>query len=841
MAEESKTPMVADAPAPAPAGEATEKRRGRRPSILDEHEPAKAEAGEAAAAEMPDQGRDMTLVESLVVFLVLGVHIAGFIAAYSALGYGEQVFAELNNHYNAAVFIASVSFVIIFFLYIFDGFIGIGDGGASGTFKLFFAMGLGLAICVGAVLSVEHSPTSPAVIVAFMMLGATYGLRRYLVPDASMASFLNAVGYSLNLAALGTFVAWLIWVIDGNQWDERLRLKLEKELQCEELDTDDELQQCLAAYLMWAWPGACASMLFLFGFTCVYLSRALMRFDANAAARTLAKFMMYMCLLGVLTLWIAASIAGVEMGLANVVLQFSVIVIGLLVFLGYSALGADAMHGVTSSVALFRKFEEYAESDVLKSFIIIVFLPPIVCYGVLSGVNQFMRKSLRMQCMGPVDETEESERNGTSMTAEDPKHVMQKTASQKDPSPLSNSLSFMTVRAKRQIERMFLRPTSVIVKAHWWAVLYFSLQVGAGKFVIVFLSWFSEVIGEMHTAVIVVIFVIIGITMFLLPPVPGPPVYLFAGIVLVRKMKDGPIGFWGGIVVAIFASFFVKLAACGLQQKMIGERLAGSLYVRKTIGVNSVTLRAIRYNLEQKGFTPGKVAILCGGPDWPTSVTCGILRLSLFQCLLGTSPVLVLYIAESVLAAGFQLKKEDGALWASLADVSIGVTAVFMGITMFTAIYYLEETIDKKREYIMDPKTYPYDEEVQEIEEKDRIAGETYELATRWQRVPTWLKGTLWYGLICMSLSSYAFCVYGETCFRDFQVHDQLNKLPDSNPINIIKFYGWVAIVIFLMGCACLDAFRRWARKAVKEYEELASGDGDKLAPEGASNRIAPM
>jgi len=810
---------------------------GRRPSLMDPEPPMAATTetttNGTTESKATEKLRSATAFEAIVVFAVLAAHVAGFVAAYTALGRGEEVFRELNDYYNTAVAIGSAAFLIIFLIYIFDGFMGIGDGTFFGKVKVVIAMCLGLAIAVGAVLSVERYPTAPAVIVALMMLGATYGLRRYFVPDISMGSFLNAVGYSLNVSGVGTFIAWIVWVVDGNEWDDKLRLKLEKELQCEELETGAETEQCLAAYLMWAWPGACASMLMLFGFTCIYLGQALNRFNAAAAAKGLAKFMMYMCMLGVLTLWIAASIAGVEMGLANVVLQFSVIVIGLLVFLGYSALGSDAMSGVTNSVALFRKFEEYSESDVLKSFIMIVFLPPIVCYCILSGVNQLMRKCIKASCMGPVDEEEEAHRNGTSMTADSPK--MAHTGSLRDPSPLSGQLTFLTVRAKRQIERMLLRPTSVIVKAHWWAVLYFSLQVGAGKFVIIFLSWFSDVIGPLHEGLIVVIFVIIGIIMFLLPPVPGPPVYLFAGIVLVRKMKDGPIGFWGAIVVAIFASFFVKLGACGLQQKMIGENLADSLYVRKTLGINSVTMRAIRYNLEQKGFTPGKVAILCGGPDWPTSVTCGILRLSLFQCMLGTSPVLVLYIAESVLAAGFQLRREEGGLWASLADVSIGVTAVFMGITMFTAVYYIEETIDKKRDYLMDPKTYPYDEEVLAIEEQDKRQGEVYEMATRWENVPQWLRYTLSFGLFCMSMSSYAFCVYGETCFRDFQVHDKLNKLPDSNPINIIRFYGAVAIVIFLVGCACLHAFRRWAQKAVAEYQ---SGSAPTTVD---SNKVAPM
>lgn len=67
-------------------------------------------------------------------------------------------------------------------------------------------------------------------------------------------------------------------------------------------------------------------------------------------------------------------------------------------------------------------------------------------------------------------------------------------------------------------------------------------------------------------------------------------------------------------------------------------------------------MRAIRYCLMQKGLSPAKIAILCGGPDWPTSVLCGILRVPLHEALIGTAPVLVLYLAYTVLAGAFTLK-----------------------------------------------------------------------------------------------------------------------------------------------------------------------------------------
>ena len=153
---------------------------------------------------------------------------------------------------------------------------------------------------------------------------------------------------------------------------------------------------------------------------------------------------------------------------------------------------------------------------------------------------------------------------------------------------------------------------------------------------------------------------------------------------------------------------------------------------RYTVGINSVQMRAIRYCLMQPGLSPAKVAILCGGPDWPTSVLCGILRVPLYESVLGTSPVLVLYLAYTVLAGSFMLKTggscasdvaattSDAAsspspppppfpppgayaevgstnYWEMASAVALGVAMVSMSCTFFAAVYFMEHTMEHKR------------------------------------------------------------------------------------------------------------------------------------------------
>jgi len=51
--------------------------------------------------------------------------------------------------------------------------------------------------------------------------------------------------------------------------------------------------------------------------------------------------------------------------------------------------------------------------------------------------------------------------------------------------------------------------------------------------------------------------------------------------------------------------------------------------VRAACSINSRFMRCARCVLEEpQPFSWGKVMILCGGPDWPTSVATGVMGLS---------------------------------------------------------------------------------------------------------------------------------------------------------------------------------------------------------------------
>ena len=212
------------------------------------------------------------------------------------------------------------------------------------------------------------------------------------------------------------------------------------------------------------------------------------------------------------------------------------------------------------------------------------------------------------------------------------------------------------------------------------------------------------------------IFLLVGAIMFLLPPVPGLAVYLCAGVLLTPVCEDSMGGFWGAAIYSSFFAYSIKMIAHVMQQKLIGECCgAKSVGVRAAVAINSELMRTIRYILEQRGISIAKVCIMCGGPDWPTSVLCGILGLNVFQMLLGLSPVFLLTVPTS-LAGAFQLKTSEGQMWESAATIMLMVASLTQLVAAVAMMYLIQQTKTHRRDKIQD---FPTDEDVARKDKED--------------------------------------------------------------------------------------------------------------------------
>ena len=118
----------------------------------------------------------------------------------------------------------------------------------------------------------------------------------------------------------------------------------------------------------------------------------------------------------------------------------------------------------------------------------------------------------------------------------------------------------------------------------WWCIFFVVLVVGVGKVVTLTLAALNSYLSAAFSPIATTfIFIGIGLTMFLLPPVPGVPVYLAGGVILTNAYRPS-VGFWGAALITVGVCFCIKLMAITCQQKAIGERMSDNVAVKKFVG-----------------------------------------------------------------------------------------------------------------------------------------------------------------------------------------------------------------------------------------------------------------
>lgn len=138
---------------------------------------------------------------------------------------------------------------------------------------------------------------------------------------------------------------------------------------------------------------------------------------------------------------------------------------------------------------LGNKGAEFAHSDYGRAILVLVVAPLFIVHLCLNMITQQIRKHT---CIG--------------------KKILDKEEAQ----------STFTLRTTKLINRIYAWEWgSVLVKALWWGVFYFVFFVGVTRFTTVFLSYLNEQLATVDFLVTLGIFLAVGVTMFLLPPVPG--------------------------------------------------------------------------------------------------------------------------------------------------------------------------------------------------------------------------------------------------------------------------------------------------------------------------------
>jgi len=340
------------------------------------------------------------------------------------------------------------------------------------------------------------------------------------------------------------------------------------------------------------------------------------------------------------------------------------------------------------------------------------------------------------------------------------------------------------------------------------------MQVLLGKVVNIFLSYILEALEGVPGGLPVqtLIFILIGLCMFLVPAIPGGPVYIAGGVLLVNSSwrafsgetnnyKNNEIAFWIASLYSSIICLVIKFCAIAFEQKIIGEKLGAQVWVRSFVGVNSILTRSIKEILKQPGFHINKVAVLVGGPDWPTSVITGILHLNLGQMLLGSFPVFFFYIIPSVIAGGFMLRPSPPYSTLTPLCLAFATGLNLLGPTL--AVYFLDKCANEKWDEL---NKIPLDQEVLKLERENYKKVALHYGWRSWEGL-TWIQKFLMFlGSGCMIIAIYLFFGFSGRCFYPFKVTDKISEkfgtngtiIKNGSVLNVVKPLGWVALGLTL-------------------------------------------
>ena len=202
--------------------------------------------------------------------------------------------------------------------------------------------------------------------------------------------------------------------------------------------------------------------------------------------------------------------------------------------------------------------------------------------------------------------------------------------------------------------------------------------------------------------------------------------------------------------------------------------------------------------------------------DWPTSVLCGIMRLSLPQILLGTLPVYFLVTPTCLTGALLymsSLETETGNPefpWAgTVSAITTSLTALVSFGSLIVAAYYLEQAAGKNAPAL---EAIPDDLEVKEADEKDAQLKKCYHDVTQWDLVPILAKQLLHMALVCIITSSYMVMIVPNLCFVPHSLTDSIDENLGGNALNLFLPLGWVVIGLFGTSIILIYLFQSWGK-----------------------------
>ena len=164
--------------------------------------------------------------------------------------------------------------------------------------------------------------------------------------------------------------------------------------------------------------------------------------------------------------------------------------------------------------------------------------------------------------------------------------------------------------------------------------------------------------------------------------------------------------------------------------------------------------------------------------------------------LIGLLPVFVLTV-PSTLAASFQLRVDEGAMWDAIATMMLMAAALLQMFAAFVALYFIDQVKNDPEVIASDD-----DEEVREVEKREAFEQASYEVATQLDQMPTVPRALLLSGAAVLILSVYLIVFFSASCFESFALTDDVASALCLSCERAPSSMGWVALhASYSVGC----------------------------------------
>eukprot|EP00308_Calcidiscus_leptoporus_P008272 CAMPEP_0119361180 /NCGR_PEP_ID=MMETSP1334-20130426/8554_1 /TAXON_ID=127549 /ORGANISM="Calcidiscus leptoporus, Strain RCC1130" /LENGTH=849 /DNA_ID=CAMNT_0007376127 /DNA_START=40 /DNA_END=2589 /DNA_ORIENTATION=- len=757
----------------------------------------------------PTALRGMTTTDHLLTLVSVAAPTVLLVTCFSVTGFGDVTYRNLHSWEWPWWAAAGVDAALLLVLWMLDA-----PRWTRPSFVVVRRLCVLLLVLFAGIacsLATNVYPFAPLQFALLAIPASCFAARRLLLPLPASQTYLASVSASLTSTAVLLAIYFVLWITAlppprsrlstgwdpawVNIWGGEVKQYWRERLHCVPYNASavDNDPACFdAAFMWWFFPVLIVLSLLVFSLACFFLSRMLASRAAKDTDAFAVKIFVGTIAVAGLGMYVAASISSAGTGLSDLVVVLMLyLVLSALIVVG-STLGWAQFAEAMSETPWVQRALTYMESgqEWCIALFICVGILPLCVYLLLSAGKQATRRA-----------------RGSSKAA---------------------AGGLLTTEA-----HLLLRP---LTQAHWGSVcskvallgmVYLVLAVIVAKAVVVFLSGLNALLEPVPLRSVLLIFVLVGVGIFLIPIIPGFPVYVCSGVLIPHavlrdeeraQLADStsasvPPSFWAGLLLAALVACLLKFIAIVIQQEVIGRRLGRHVEVRAACGLNSALIRAARFVLTQPGCSVGKTIILCGGPDWPTSVLTGMMKLSCPKMLFGSIPVILLILPATFL--GGCLTMANKPRWDAVASL---MTILVAGSQMGASVGFAAVIERAANVHAHEIAALPLDSEVAALDDAREAYTRAWRAASDWHRAayPMTLQVLVVAAAGTMVFSCHLVVLL--RCFERVAVSDPFYGPPiHGNPLRVIhEAQGWVVIACFVAGAVLLLASSMWLGKRTR-------------------------